>query len=65
MNPTAAILIENLNWWVNEEDVRKWAVDAGFDSAVKIVIFDEHKVNGKSKGMSLLFSFIQSVFCFF
>lgn len=48
--PASALLIENLNWWVNEEEVRAWAVDADVDADVKIVIFDEHKVNGKSKG---------------
>lgn len=50
MNPTMAVLVEHLNWWINEEDVRKWAVEIGLDNDVKAVIYDEHKVNGKSKG---------------
>lgn len=52
--PTSAILVENLNWWVNEEDVRNWVAESGQDGDLKTVIFDEHKVNGKSKGYACL-----------
>lgn len=48
--PTSAVIIESLNWWVNEEEIRGWVVDVGFETDIKDVIFDEHKVNGKSKG---------------
>lgn len=50
ISATQSILIEHLNWWTNEEDVRNWAVESGQDNYLKVIIFDEHKVNGKSKG---------------
>ncbi|ANB14252.1 hypothetical protein AWJ20_5213 [Sugiyamaella lignohabitans] len=50
MDPTSAVIIYNLEWWTNEEEVRGWAVDAGVEANLKNVIFDEHKVNSKSKG---------------
>lgn len=50
-NPSTALLIQTFDWWVNEEDVRGYAVDVDEESAIKLVVFDEHKVNGKSKGV--------------
>lgn len=49
--PTGALLIGNLDWWTNEEDVRGWAVDAQLEDKVKCVIFDELKQNSRSKGI--------------
>ncbi|KAA8915424.1 hypothetical protein TRICI_002414 [Trichomonascus ciferrii] len=48
---TGALLIGNLDWWTNEEDVRGWAVDAEVEDKVKCVLFDEIKQNARSKGI--------------
>ena len=47
---TAALMINDLNWWVSEEDIRGWANQSGCEDELVDVTFNEHKVNGKSKG---------------
>jgi hypothetical protein len=47
---TAAVRIDDLNWWISEEDVRGWANQSGCEDEVTELTFHEHKVNGKSKG---------------
>lgn len=47
---TTALLIQDLHWWTTEDDVRGWANQAGCEDELKAVTFNEHKVNGKSKG---------------
>ncbi|OCK83815.1 hypothetical protein K432DRAFT_164962 [Lepidopterella palustris CBS 459.81] len=47
---TAALLISDLHWWINEDDVRGWANQSGCEDELIDVTFNEHKVNGKSKG---------------
>lgn len=47
---TAALMINDLNWWISEEDIRGWANQSGCEDEVNEVTFNEHKVNGKSKG---------------
>jgi hypothetical protein len=47
---TGALLVGNLDWWTNEEDVRGWAVDAQVEDKVKCVVFDEIKQNARSRG---------------
>jgi hypothetical protein len=47
---TPALHISNLDWWTTEEDVRGWAVDIDCEDQIKLLAFDEHKINGKSKG---------------
>jgi len=47
---TAALQIQDLHWWVCEDDIRGWANQAGCEDELKEVTFNEHKVNGKSKG---------------
>ena len=47
---TAALMINDLNWWVSEEDIRGWANQCGCEDELNEVTFNEHKVNGKSKG---------------
>lgn len=47
---TTALLINDLHWWQNEDDVRGWANQSGCEDELKEVTFNEHKVNGKSKG---------------
>ncbi|KAF2105002.1 hypothetical protein NA57DRAFT_71197 [Rhizodiscina lignyota] len=47
---TNALLISELHWYQDEDDVRGWANQAGVEDEVKELTFNEHKVNGKSKG---------------
>ena len=47
---SAALLISDLQWWMNEEDVRGWLDECGCEEELLEVTFNEHKVNGKSKG---------------
>lgn len=47
---TAALMINDLNWWISEEDIRGWANQSGCEDELSEVTFNEHKVNGKSKG---------------
>lgn len=47
---TAALQISDLNWWISEEDLRGWANQSGCEDELIEVTFNEHKVNGKSKG---------------
>jgi len=46
---TAALMINDVNWWVSEEDIRGWANQSGCEDELNEVTFNEHKVNGKSK----------------
>lgn len=50
---TAALMINDVNWWVSEEDIRGWANQSGCEDELNEVTFNEHKVNGKSKGYAL------------
>jgi hypothetical protein len=47
---TSALMINDLNWWISEEDIRGWANQSGCEDELVEVTFNEHKVNGKSKG---------------
>ncbi|KAF1966947.1 hypothetical protein BU23DRAFT_573601 [Bimuria novae-zelandiae CBS 107.79] len=47
---TAALMINDLNWWISEEDIRGWANQGRCEDELNEVTFNEHKVNGKSKG---------------
>lgn len=49
-NATTSVLIGDLHWYQDEDDVRGWANQAGVEDEVVEVTFNEHKVNGKSKG---------------
>ncbi|KAJ5555071.1 hypothetical protein N7461_003541 [Penicillium sp. DV-2018c] len=44
-NATSALMITDLNWWNNEEDIRAWTNHAGVEAELKEVTFSEHKVN--------------------
>lgn len=47
---TSAVRLGELQWWVTEDDIRGWANQCGCEDELKDVTFNEHKVNGKSKG---------------
>lgn len=47
---TAALRLGDLHWWMTEDDIRGWANQCQVENEVKEVTFNEHKVNGKSKG---------------
>lgn len=47
---TAALMINDVNWWVSEEDIRGWANQSNCEDELNEITFNEHKVNGKSKG---------------
>jgi hypothetical protein len=47
---TAALMLNDLNWWIGEEDIRGWANQSGCEDELVEITFNEHKVNGKSKG---------------
>ncbi|KAL1301575.1 hypothetical protein AAFC00_005809 [Neodothiora populina] len=47
---TSALKLGELQWWTTEDDVRGWANQCGVEDELKDLTFNEHKVNGKSKG---------------
>lgn len=47
---TAALRLGELQWWITEDDIRGWANQCEVENELKEVTFNEHKVNGKSKG---------------
>lgn len=47
---TTALYISELHWWVTDDDIRGWANQNQCEDELEDVTFNEHKVNGKSKG---------------
>lgn len=47
---TTALMINELNWWTTDDDIRGWLREGGCEDGIKDMTFSEHKVNGKSKG---------------
>ncbi|KAL9084707.1 MAG: hypothetical protein Q9165_007955 [Trypethelium subeluteriae] len=47
---TSALRITDLQWWISEEDIRGWANQETCEDELRAITFNEHKVNGKSKG---------------
>ena len=59
---TAALLISELHWWITDDDIRGWANQRGCEDELDEITFNEHKVNGKSKGSVIqlqLYFFLQ------
>ena len=50
---STALLVSDLHWWINDDDVRGWANQCRCEDELEEVTFSEHKVNGKSKGQVL------------
>lgn len=59
---TAALMINDLNWWISEEDIRGWANQSGCEDELNEVTFNEHKVNGKSKGYAKISALASQTF---
>ncbi|KAK9721867.1 hypothetical protein K7432_003096 [Basidiobolus ranarum] len=53
-NASSALIIGELNWWIGEEDIRGVIGKSIEHSQLKDITFQEHKVNGKSKGVIYL-----------
>ena len=49
-NASTALLVSELHWWVNDDDIRGWANQCRCEDELEEITFSEHKVNGKSKG---------------
>jgi len=47
---SSAIVVSELDWWINDDDIRGWANQCGVEPELTTITFHEHKVNGKSKG---------------
>jgi len=47
---SSALLVSEVQWWVTDDDIRGWAKQCECEDELKDVTFNEHKVNGKSKG---------------
>lgn len=47
---TSALMINELNWWTTDDDIRGWARAVEAEDEIKDLTFSEHKINGKSKG---------------
>lgn len=50
---TTALLISELHWWITDDDLRGWANSSKCEEEIKDITFNEHKINGKSKGWVL------------
>ncbi|KAJ1564764.1 hypothetical protein HK405_014025, partial [Cladochytrium tenue] len=51
-----ALNVNNLQWWTTDEELRSIAVEAGVGDQLKDkdIVFLEHKINGKSRGLVYL-----------
>ena len=52
--PTSALYVGGLDWWISDADLIKMAADIGQRERLKTVVFHEHKINGKSRGLALM-----------
>ena len=51
---TTALLVSDLHWWTSEDDLRGWINEVDAEHDLHDISFNEHKVNGKSKGQAYL-----------
>ena len=49
-NATTALYVSDLHWWITDDDIRGWANQSRCEDELEDITFNEHKVNGKSKG---------------
>ncbi|WWC69400.1 uncharacterized protein I206_103339 [Kwoniella pini CBS 10737] len=49
-----AVVVHDLVWWTKDQAIVDLAKQLGFDISVNDVQFQEHKVNGKSKGSAFI-----------
>ncbi|KAK0956145.1 hypothetical protein LTR91_022529, partial [Friedmanniomyces endolithicus] len=56
LDPSAlpALKLSDLHWWTTEEDLRGFCARASVEASLLDLSFNEHKVNGKSKGEAYL-----------
>lgn len=47
---SSALMVSEVQWWVTDDDIRGWSNQCKCEDELKDVTFNEHKVNGKSKG---------------
>ena len=47
---TTALYVSDLHWWSTDDDIRGWVSACECEDELKDITFNEHKVNGKSKG---------------
>ncbi|GAM87037.1 hypothetical protein ANO11243_050580 [Dothideomycetidae sp. 11243] len=47
---TCALKLMEMQWWTTEDDVRGWINQSGVEGELREITFNEHKINGKSKG---------------
>ncbi|KAG2172903.1 hypothetical protein INT43_000253 [Umbelopsis isabellina] len=53
-NPTNALYVGELDWWVTDEDLKEPIMNVGIGAELREITFYEHKVNGKSRGIAFL-----------
>ncbi|KAL1935202.1 hypothetical protein VTP01DRAFT_4342 [Rhizomucor pusillus] len=53
-HPTSAFYLGEVAWYVTDEDIKAPLVAAGLASELNDLTFQEHKVNGKSRGVCYL-----------
>ncbi|KAI9715885.1 MAG: hypothetical protein M1812_005705 [Candelaria pacifica] len=51
---TSALFISELHWWTTDDDIRGWINQSECEDELKDITFNEHKVNGKSKGQAFI-----------
>ena len=49
---TTALYVSDLHWWITDDDIRGWANQSQCEDEMDDISFNEHKVNGKSKGLA-------------
>ena len=53
---TTALYVSDLHWWITDDDIRGWANQSQCEDEMEDISFNEHKVNGKSKGSASPFA---------